>query len=795
MKIHCILVLVGVTLPAFLPVQPLGAQTTGEAVVQRESIRRQEILLRAIMEIESTQALIAEGKLEEAEAKLAAVLGEIPQQGEGAPVYDKASGLLADIYLSRARAAYGEKKWFDVRDNAIKSIGYRENNPTARDLLAAANAELGIRNNDERSLNPAVDRKFVGNINEVSAEIDKAKDLMATGQWDAAESALSKALNIDPYNKVAALELRKIYRTRAVTAAIARKSSRQERMTETREGWTQRIETEKAAGVQNVAVAPLRRNTNFALNQKLNSIILPTVDFNDATIADAAAFLTQRTRELDPTGVGVSVVLKNDAVAASSRPFSLKLSNVPAGEVLRYVANLAGVKFRVEEFAVFIVALAEPDNTVIITREFPVRPTFFEVATDGADTGGGDTGRRRSPTGTAVRGGAPGDSILEALKARGVSFNADGSAAFYNQSTGILTVKNTQDQIDLVEELVTDEQGEALVVKIDTRLIEINQTDLESLVPNFSLLGNGATVGGLISGGTGLATGAAQVSTSLAGVAALKTVDGIDPIIQAQSALSNNPTPPSANKFGITGALDGNGFRVLLEALNQKTSKDLMTAPSIVVNDGAQGTITVAREFYYPTEFDEPQVETGIAGITAVGGGVGFSFSGIAVTAVPAFPSEFEARNVGVVITVQPRITVDRKRVFLTLKPEVTEFDGFINYGSRIFHPILNGDGSQVLVNDNIINQPVFSVRTVENAQLEIEDGYTMVLGGLIREDVSTVEDKVPLLGDIPLIGRAFRSKSEQAIKKNLLIFVSVRILRPDGEPYNPEAGVAALAR
>jgi general secretion pathway protein D len=64
-----------------------------------------------------------------------------------------------------------------------------------------------------------------------------------------------------------------------------------------------------------------------------------------------------------------------------------------------------------------------------------------------------------------------------------------------------------------------------------------------------------------------------------------------------------------------------------------------------------------------------------------------------------------------------------------------------------------------------------------------------MVLGGLIREDISTIDDKVPILGDIPLVGRLFRSKGEQAVKKNLLMFVSVRILRPDGEPFNVDAG------
>jgi general secretion pathway protein D len=55
-------------------------------------------------------------------------------------------------------------------------------------------------------------------------------------------------------------------------------------------------------------------------------------------------------------------------------------------------------------------------------------------------------------------------------------------------------------------------------------------------------------------------------------------------------------------------------------------------------------------------------------------------------------------------------------------------------------------------------------------------------MGGLTREEVKEVQDKVPILGDIPLIGRLFRSKSETVQKRNLLIFVTARTISPTGE-------------
>jgi general secretion pathway protein D len=80
------------------------------------------------------------------------------------------------------------------------------------------------------------------------------------------------------------------------------------------------------------------------------------------------------------------------------------------------------------------------------------------------------------------------------------------------------------------------------------------------------------------------------------------------------------------------------------------------------------------------------------------------------------------------------------------------------------------------------MNQPVFSVRRVESS-VSIWDGQTVAMGGLIREDVQKVDDKVPFLGDIPLAGRLFRSSVDQKIKKNLIIFVTARLLDASGQP------------
>ena len=67
------------------------------------------------------------------------------------------------------------------------------------------------------------------------------------------------------------------------------------------------------------------------------------------------------------------------------------------------------------------------------------------------------------------------------------------------------------------------------------------------------------------------------------------------------------------------------------------------------------------------------------------------------------------------------------------------------------------------------------------HTEVNIFDGATVVMGGLTREEVKEVRDKVPILGDIPLVGRLFASKGSTTQKRNLLIFVTAHTITPDG--------------
>ena len=217
---------------------------------------------------------------------------------------------------------------------------------------------------------------------------------------------------------------------------------------------------------------------------------------------------------------------------------------------------------------------------------------------------------------------------------------------------------------------------------------------------------------------------------------------------------------------------------------------DLLSAPRVTTKSGQRAVIEVIREFKYPTEFDPPQIPQNVGGSFTSSGIIspltGLSSGGNqgSFPVTPTTPTAFEVRNTGVTLEVEPVVGPDEYTIDLNLVPQVVEFEGFINYGSPIQTSSTNALGVSItnVITPNVINQPIFSTRKVTTS-VSVYDGNTVVLGGLMREDVQKVEDKVPILGDIPILGRLFRSSVDQHLKRNLVIFVTARLMKPDGDP------------
>jgi general secretion pathway protein D len=674
------------------------------------------------------------------------------------------------------------------------------------------------------------------------ANVDKllleANGFFDSGRYDMALKRYDQVLTVDKYNAAAFRGKEQVEVAKQRYYDSAYNETRSRMLWQVDKAWERpKRRFVEARTTDSGALAEDRRGTELMI-ARLNRIIVPRVDFRDATVRQAISFLQQRSRDLDtaeadPEQRGVNIVLKLPAVSApppaglevegeaagvppayspDSR-ITLNLANVPLYEALRYVATLSGLKVKVDPFAVSIVPLSELTDT-LEQREFKVPPGFLAGATAQEAEPQASAGRQSdaAASGLAARQGA-----REFLESQGVNF-PPGASANFNSGSSRLVVRNTAANLDLIESLVDAAMGEQPTqVEIEAKFVEISQNNLKELGFDWGLgpfsLGDSGVFGGggtpLIDPATGARLNSSEVTSGLrtgSGPGNALSINSLNALL-ARNAGGTAGAGPAPGMFSITGIYSNLQFEAVIRALNQKKGIDLMAAPKVTTKSGQKATINITREFPYPEEFDPPQVPQN----TGTGGQGNIILPGVAQQVAdpivtPSFPTSFTTRKLGVTLEVEPQIGPDGYTIDLSLSPEVVDFDGFVNYGSPILSPAnLNIVGQAVanalnpagilanqnqvtgqLLTENVINQPIFSVRKV-TTNVSIWDGQTVALGGLIREDVQKVNDKVPLLGDIPYAGVLFRSEVDQKIKQNLIVFVTARLMDAAGQPLRPE--------
>ena len=276
----------------------------------------------------------------------------------------------------------------------------------------------------------------------------------------------------------------------------------------------------------------------------------------------------------------------------------------------------------------------------------------------------------------------------------------------------------------------------------------------------------------------------------------------------------------------VNAFLGSADLSMILHMLAQRSDTDLLSAPKVVTKSGENAVIKVVTEYIYPQDYDV-QLQSSSSGSSG-------SSSGGSQSAILAVvePQNFTMREVGVILDVTPTYSeANGGTIDLELKPQVVDEPIWKNYGMRIpftgntssgtmadIGNIFTGmstalgtigatlspedkDAMAKQVVDSAMNsaanvsssssstmtwydapmeQPFFHVRSIDS-KVSITPGSTVVMGGLITEARKAMDDKIPFLGDIPYIGRLFRSHSEQTVKRNLLIFVTGRLITPSG--------------
>jgi general secretion pathway protein D len=766
-----------------LVAQTASAEAEADALVAAESARIKTALANATTQRATARTQAASGQYAEALATLQVAQAELPtnaltqktiaelKRDQAAILLDQAQAQLAQADATGARASLARATELEPGNTRLASLNRqleRADSSAARPSTSSAIA--------------GVDASFLAERAATNDLIAKGRAQYVAGDIDGAQSTFRAVEAQSPDNTVAKGFLLRIAQEKAETGALNREKTRTQLLEEVAKGWQRPgIYQERTRDdAATAATAPLQK--------KLNDIVLPNVSFTRAEIGQVVAALSAASEEYDTTGIGnkgANIVLIDPSNKTPS--VTLTLRNASLKRILDFVTESAGYQYEVQADAVVVRPGGETSN--LETAFFPItRATVLRM------TGIGGTGKTETPTeGVTVTGGEAG-SMKSFLQQAGVSFTVEGSSLAYDGSAIIVT--QTARNVERIRNILS-RYNDVRQVEIESKFMEVQEGALEELGVKWNMSRRGVAQVNPTTGAPILDSNGRQVFTpretyatesvnrSLAG--AFPSTSNGNALTISSTAASGGPnltvpiapsTIPGGVSLGSTAAALANvtGFvgefdvTAAIRALSQKQGSDLLSSPKVTVLSGNPANIIVAQEMRYPQSYGEIQSQVGSSSGTGTGG------AGVTITA--GTPQQFTSRNVGVEMKVTPTVEEDDYSISLDLNPKVTEFEGFVEYGGP---SIAISSGTTVTVPPGFY-QPIFSVREI-TTKVTIWDGATLVMGGLTREEVKKVNDKIPFFGDIPLVGRLFRSKGESSQKRNLLIFVTANLVSPGGSP------------
>jgi len=317
--------------------------------------------------------------------------------------------------------------------------------------------------------------------------------------------------------------------------------------------------------------------------------------------------------------------------------------------------------------------------------------------------------------------------------------------------TSQLVVVATEDEQANVDTLISELDKPTRQVLIETKLIELSSNPSTTKGVDWS----GTLQAQSISFGNGvLQPSASSSTTTLPGTPVTVTI----PAFGGHAASSTTTTPSSSTTTtvvtqpqnslaagglalntasGLTpgiGFLSADGVKAVLSFLNSSSEAQVVSTPRVVTLDNETATIAVTRAF---------PILNVTAGTANTTGGSSVTYS-----------------NLGTILEVRPRISAN-DYIWLKVTPTVSSFFG----------------KDSETINGQVTTADIFDQRSIDT-QVLIPNAHTLVMGGLVQDNPNAQYTKVPILGDIPILGLAFRSENKSLSKDNLLIFITPTIVK-----------------
>ena len=637
------------------------------------------------------------------------------------------------------------------------------------------------------------------------------------GKYDESKAFFDAMILADKYDTRPARYQKRIARKIKVIEAKKKEAARLEAMARNEKEWTVSpvlmIATNETAATE--ADSP-RTIAIREMEAKLKSIIIPTLDFRDANVKDVVIFLTETCRRLDKeNGRGVNLLLLGmGSYDDNANPVTISIRDMSLYTALGYISEMAKLQFEVRPTAVALMPLGYASPADMLLRTYDIKSnevgeqlsSSSSTAAPAETTGTGDLFGDTAATST---GGTSGGGPINVKGFFSVVKFPEGSKAEYQSKFKKLICLNTPQNLKLIEEILGTMEDKAKAqlaeqVKIDAKFIEFNEGSMEQLGFDWTVYGTGTAAGFGLKDGTYFqktsgfliprtpydpndsaqgGNGRWDTTTYVPGTTPTplytRSVDGYTKIANNGQgfwggAMRNASGVFNTAKSGVLSTMNGNPAAMVfgdgsvdlrITMLEQNGTADVLSAPSVTTKSGNEAIIRVVEVHRYPQDYD---VETGRNTVPVVK------------------PQDWEDFDLGVSLKVTPVVNADTGTIDLDLAPEITKFKGFDNYIVGYNNVVVGGDynsGGGNSAGDNralLARMPYFEKRVI-TTQVTIADGSSILMGGLVSELTETYRDQIPFLGDIPYLGRLFRTEGSRSSKRNLVIYVKAKQIDING--------------
>ena len=420
----------------------------------------------------------------------------------------------------------------------------------------------------------------------------------------------------------------------------------------------------------------------------------------------------------DTTGVNI---VPSSGIDMAEKKVSIKIKDMPLEEALKYILKSQDLVYRIEEDAVWVATKDEISNENIDTRVYFLSQgigRFAEFSTQAASSiNEGESGSKSSEASSEVK-------TVKNILENSVDWPKDSKLTL-DERTGALIISNTPSNLETIENLLYNLDITPMQVLIEARFLEVKVSDLDDIGIEWKLNGMWA------------------MDKNRAGndVYGFSKNSGVD--------FSNFSRSDEGFNLTYQGILSNPQFQAVMHALQEKQNVKTLSAPRITTLNNQTATIEVIDEYIYPTRYEASLVQYDINGDG--------DFDDAGETEWVNVPQDFVTRNVGILLHVKPSIGSDKKNITLALTPEVSEDVGTYSYSGNV-------------------NIPKFTTRNLSTSVM-VKNGETIVLGGLIKETSTNIKTKVPVLGNIPILGKLFKKNTDSKERRNLLIFVTANIM------------------